>query len=96
LEIFGNWELTQMLTPSEREFIATEIEATMEESFYKKRPAARVALAIAAGIVRRGRRLTSNEQLSNLANAMQDADRENCTDENANIVWRIRDLVDGS
>lgn len=77
----------------EREFIATEIEATMEESFYKKRPEARVALAIAAGIVRRGRRLSSTEQLANLADAMEEADRENGTNENAKIVDRIRAMT---
>ena len=81
------------LTENEREFIAREIEATMEETFYKKRPDARVALAIAAGIVRRGRKLTSSEQLLNLANAMEDADRENGTDENAKIAARVREVA---
>lgn len=81
------------LTVSEREFIAREIEATMNETFYKKRPVARLALAIAAGIVRRGRRLTANEQLMNLADAMEDADEENGTTENAQIVSRVRGLV---
>lgn len=82
------------MTVSEREFIAREIEATMDESFYKKRPEARVALAIAAGIVRRGRRLSSSEQLRNLANAMEDADRENGTNENAKVVQHIRELTE--
>jgi hypothetical protein len=74
------------MSASEREFIASEIEATMEETFYKKRPEVQVALAIAADIVRRGRRLTSREQLLNLANAMEEADRENGTVENRKIV----------
>jgi len=79
-----------IITESEREFIAREIEATMEEGFYKKCAEARVALAIAASIVRRGRRLTSNEQLINLANAMEEADMENGTNENAKIVEKVR------
>jgi hypothetical protein len=79
-----------IVTANEREFIAREIEATMEESYYKKRPEARVALAIAAGIVRRGRRLTSREQLLNLANAMEEADKENGTNENEKIVANVR------
>lgn len=81
------------LSASEREFIATEIEKTMDESFYKKRAEVRVALAVAAGIVRRGRRLTSNEQLANLANAMEQADQENGTDENTEIVRRVRAMI---
>lgn len=86
--------LSPDLSPSEREFIAREIEATMDETFYKKRAEARVALAIAAGIVRRGRRLTSSEQLLNLANAMEQADQENGTSENAKIVAHVRALVE--
>jgi len=74
----------------EREFIAREIEATMEESYFKKHANARVALAIAASIVRRGRRLTSREQLLNLANAMENADRENGTDVNEKIISLTR------
>lgn len=83
-----------MISNSEREFIAREIEATMEESYYKKRPEARVALAIAAGIVRRGRKLTSREQLLNLANAMEEADRENGTTENTKIVAHVREAAE--
>lgn len=81
------------LSQNEREFIAREIETTMDETFYRKRPEARVALAIAAGIVRRGRRLSPDEQLNNLANAMEQADIENGTNENAKIVQRIREIA---
>jgi hypothetical protein len=58
---------------TERERLAKEVEALLPERFYEKRPDARMALAIAASVVRRGRRLTAGEQLQNLKTAMDEA-----------------------
>jgi hypothetical protein len=59
-----------------QELLAIEITSLMEEPFYKKRPDARVALAAAAGIVRRGRKLTEREQLLNLTGGIREVDPE--------------------
>lgn len=47
-------------------------EALMEQTPYNKQPWARVALAIAARAIRRGRHLTPTEQLENMAKAFEE------------------------
>lgn len=57
-----------------REEAAKLIEGMIWDPPYAKRPDSRMALAIAARNVRRGRALTASEQLANLAKAIQDFD----------------------
>ncbi|WP_341989801.1 hypothetical protein [Azorhizobium sp. AG788] len=62
-----------------REDAAKLIESMIWEHPYAGHPTSRMALAIAAKDVRRGRKLTPSEQLVNLAKAMQEANEEGGT-----------------
>jgi hypothetical protein len=66
-----------------RERCAKLAEAMIHQPPYKEQPWARLALAIAARAIRRGRHLTSKEQLNNLANAFAE-------EGDADIAARIR------
>jgi hypothetical protein len=62
------------LGAAERDRLARLVEGMIDQapqSVYGK-PAVRMALAIAASAVRRGRHLTDSEKLCNLANAMEE------------------------
>ncbi len=57
---------------SEREQLAKLVEQMIEESPYNRWPQARMALAVAANAVRRGRHLTSREKMQNLVSALEE------------------------
>ena len=74
----------------ERERSAKLVENLINERPFKNNYDVRVALAIAAGVVRRGRNWTEQEKMLNLANAMDAADLDNGTAENAKMAKQIR------
>lgn len=61
---------------NQREKSARLIEEMIDQRIGKKRPDVRMALAIAASAVRRGRHLTEGEQLENLAKGFEETDPE--------------------
>lgn len=80
-----------------REESAKLVEAMIHEAPYKDRPWARVALAIAARAIRRGRHLTDQEKLLNLADSMEgDAgDPEDERQANRAAAEALRQLASG-
>lgn len=72
------------------EHAADLVEAMLAEKPWCDQPWARMALAIAARAIRRGRHLTEAEKLNNLADAMDEADREHGDDGFAATAEKIR------
>lgn len=75
---------------AERERCAKLLEALMAEVPWRDKQWARCALAVAARAIRRGRRLTDQEKLNNLANSMEEADAETGSKELAPFVAELR------
>jgi hypothetical protein len=78
---------------SEREQCAKLIQEMIEQPIWAARPWARMALAVAATTIRRGRHLTEAEKINNLADSMAEADAENGTNESARAVEILRNLA---
>lgn len=78
-----------------REECAAMVEAMMDEKPWKDQLWSRTALAIAARAIRRGRHLTEEERLKNLADAMEDAPGDTPEEraENARAVHIIRGIA---
>jgi Zn ribbon nucleic-acid-binding protein len=91
-QAINSWNAS-VLREIEREACAQLVEKMIPD---RKRPDERVVLAIAANAIRRGRHLTSAEQLRNLADSMTQADRENGTVENAEAAAIIRRMAEGA
>lgn len=81
-----------MTDEQQREHDAKLVEAMIEQSPWSDKPWVRMALAIAARSIRRGRHLTEAEKLRNLADAMaaEDIDPEKCGDMKP-IIDRLRE-----
>jgi len=86
-------KIVSAATDVERERAAQIVEAMIDEAPHKDHVLVRMALAIAARAIRRGRHLTESEKLANLATAMEDADAENGTTDNAEMAARIRAIA---
>lgn len=82
----------------ERKRCAVLVEAMMDEKPWKDQLWSRTALAIAGRAIRRGRHLTEEERLKNLADAMEDAPGDTPEEraENAKAVKIIRGMAERS
>lgn len=78
-----------MTNEEHREHDAKLVEAMIDQRPWSDKPDVRVALAVAASAIRRGRHLTEAEQLRNLANAMEAEDVDDGLDM-APVVERLR------
>lgn len=72
--------------PAARELCARLVDAMKDMVPYREQPWARMALAVAARSIRRGRHLTSREQLENLAKSVE----EDGDEESARLAALIR------
>jgi hypothetical protein len=70
------------------------VESMIDRSPWKDQPWARMALAVAARTIRRGRHLTEAEQLRNLAAAMDEADAEHGEPKNSGASKLLRQWAD--
>lgn len=77
----------------DQEQCAQLVEKMIKQKPYRDQVWARMALAVAARAIRRGRHLTERERLLNLAQSMEDADKEDGTNEMARTVAKLREIA---